>query len=110
MSSTGVCVFWIQGEGEVDDLGEESEDEGTGLLTIYEVTRDRAGFYKCTADNGVAPPGSVEGQLIVRCEFCQSLYSKTVFKEKLTRKTFLLRTIKLNVAWKCQASKRMIKV
>uniref|UniRef100_A0A8C1WCA4 NPHS1 adhesion molecule, nephrin n=1 Tax=Cyprinus carpio TaxID=7962 RepID=A0A8C1WCA4_CYPCA len=51
---------------EVDDLGEESEDEGTGLLTIYEVTRDRAGFYKCTADNGVAPPGSVEGQLIVR--------------------------------------------
>uniref|UniRef100_A0A9J7Y5E8 NPHS1 adhesion molecule, nephrin n=1 Tax=Cyprinus carpio carpio TaxID=630221 RepID=A0A9J7Y5E8_CYPCA len=56
---------WM-GEGEVDDLGEESEDEGTGLLTIYEVTRDRAGFYKCTADNGVAPPGSVEGQLIVR--------------------------------------------
>ncbi|KAL0174862.1 hypothetical protein M9458_030830, partial [Cirrhinus mrigala] len=54
------------GEGEVDDLGEESEDEGTGLLTIYEVTRDRAGFYQCTADNGIAPPGSVEGQLIVR--------------------------------------------
>uniref|UniRef100_A0A672MEJ0 Nephrin-like n=1 Tax=Sinocyclocheilus grahami TaxID=75366 RepID=A0A672MEJ0_SINGR len=56
---------WM-GEGEVDDLGEESEDEGTGLLTLYEVTRDRAGFYKCTADNGIAPPGSVEGQLIVR--------------------------------------------
>ncbi|RXN09499.1 nephrin isoform X1 [Labeo rohita] len=51
---------------EVDDLGEQSEDEGTGLLTIYEVTRDRAGFYQCTADNGIAPPGSVEGQLIVR--------------------------------------------
>ncbi|KAF4104345.1 nephrin [Onychostoma macrolepis] len=56
---------WM-GEGEVDDLGEQSEDEGTGLLTIYEVTRDRAGVYQCTADNGVAPPGSVEGQLIVR--------------------------------------------
>lgn len=54
----------------MDDLGEESEDEGTGLLTIYEVTRDRAGVYQCTADNGIAPPGSVEGQLIVRCEFC----------------------------------------
>ncbi|KAG1951962.1 nephrin isoform X2 [Pimephales promelas] len=56
---------WM-GEEEVDDLGEQSEDEGTGLLTIYEVTRDRAGFYQCTADNGIAPPGSVEGQLIVR--------------------------------------------
>ncbi len=59
----------------MDELGEESEDEGTGLLTIYEVTRDRAGVYLCTADNGIVPPGSVEGQLIVRCEFCWSHYT-----------------------------------
>lgn len=32
------------------------------------MTRDQAGVYQCTADNGIAPPGSVEGQLIVRCE------------------------------------------
>ncbi|XP_056613688.1 nephrin isoform X1 [Triplophysa dalaica] len=56
---------WM-GEEEIEDLGEQSEDEGTGVLTIYEVTRDRAGFYRCTADNGIAPPGSVEGHLIVR--------------------------------------------
>ncbi|XP_077063993.1 nephrin isoform X2 [Siphateles boraxobius] len=56
---------WM-GEEEVDDLGEQSEDEGTGLLTIYELTRDQAGLYQCTADNGIAPPSSVEGQLIVR--------------------------------------------
>ncbi|XP_051535079.1 nephrin [Myxocyprinus asiaticus] len=56
---------WL-GEGEIEDLGEQSEDEGTGVLTIYEVTRDRAGFYKCTANNGIAPAGSVEGQLIVQ--------------------------------------------
>ncbi|NP_001035777.1 nephrin precursor [Danio rerio] len=56
---------WM-GEGERDELGEESEDDGTGVLTIYEVTRDRAGVYQCTADNGISPTGSVEGQLIVR--------------------------------------------
>uniref|UniRef100_A0A673J090 NPHS1 adhesion molecule, nephrin n=1 Tax=Sinocyclocheilus rhinocerous TaxID=307959 RepID=A0A673J090_9TELE len=49
-------------------IWEMSEDEGTGLLTIYEVTRNRAGVYQCTADNGISPPGSVEGQLIVRCD------------------------------------------
>ncbi|XP_055053084.2 nephrin isoform X3 [Misgurnus anguillicaudatus] len=56
---------WM-GEEEIEDIGEQNEDEGTGVLTIYEVTRERAGFYRCTADNGIAPPGSVEGQLVVR--------------------------------------------
>lgn len=63
-----LCV--IQGEGEVGDLGEQTQDESTGLLTIYEVTRAQAGPYQCTADNSIAPPASVVGQLIVRCEFC----------------------------------------
>ncbi|TRY66903.1 hypothetical protein DNTS_029329, partial [Danionella cerebrum] len=56
---------WM-GEGEREELGEESEDEGTGVLTLYEVTRDRAGLYQCMADNGIPPAGTVEGQLTVR--------------------------------------------
>ncbi|XP_060753669.1 nephrin [Neoarius graeffei] len=55
---------WL-GEGEVKELGEMSQDESTGLLTIYEVTRAQAGPYQCTANNGIAPPASVVGQLVV---------------------------------------------
>ncbi|KAF5906203.1 nephrin isoform X1, partial [Clarias magur] len=54
------------GEGEVEDLGEMSQDGSSGLLTIYEVTRAQAGPYQCTANNGIAPPASVVGQLVVR--------------------------------------------
>ncbi|XP_072547806.1 nephrin [Salminus brasiliensis] len=64
--TSGMFSWKWMGEGEVEDLGEESEDGATGLLTLFEVTRARAGPYQCTADNGVAPPGSVMGQLIVR--------------------------------------------
>lgn len=60
----------IQGEGEVENLGEKSQDELTGLLTIYEVTRAQAGPYQCTVNNGIKPPASVVGHLVVHCEFC----------------------------------------
>ncbi|XP_053363734.1 nephrin [Clarias gariepinus] len=56
---------WM-GDGEREDLGESSQDESTGLLTVYEVTRAHAGPYQCTANNGIAPPASVVGQLVVR--------------------------------------------
>lgn len=62
-----LCV--IQGEGELEEFGEKSQDESTGLLTIYEVTRAHAGHYQCTANNGIVPPASVVGQLVVRCKF-----------------------------------------
>ena len=64
-----VCVSVLQGEGEVEELGDESEGGATGMLTLYGVTRAQAGPYQCTADNDIAPPASVVGQLIVRCEF-----------------------------------------
>ncbi|KAG9264674.1 nephrin isoform X1 [Astyanax mexicanus] len=62
----GMFSWKWMGEGEVEELGEQSEDGATGLLTLYEVTRAQAGPYQCTADNEIAPPGSVVGQLVVR--------------------------------------------
>uniref|UniRef100_A0A3B5KSY2 NPHS1 adhesion molecule, nephrin n=1 Tax=Xiphophorus couchianus TaxID=32473 RepID=A0A3B5KSY2_9TELE len=39
---------------------------GIFLLTIHNVTRAHAGFYQCTASNGIALPGSVEMKLLVQ--------------------------------------------
>ncbi|XP_030641165.1 nephrin [Chanos chanos] len=64
--TSGMFSWKWMGDGEVEDLGEETEDDATGLLTIYNVTRARAGPYQCTADNGIGTPASVEGQLVVR--------------------------------------------
>ncbi|XP_060744670.1 nephrin [Tachysurus vachellii] len=61
----GMFSWKWMGEGEREELGEKSQDESTGLLTIYEVTRAHAGPYQCTANNGIAPPASVVGQLVV---------------------------------------------
>ncbi|KAL0984996.1 hypothetical protein UPYG_G00151590 [Umbra pygmaea] len=56
---------WL-GEGELENMGEQSQDKATGLLTIQGVTRSHAGRYRCTADNSISPPASVEVQLVVR--------------------------------------------
>lgn len=56
-----------QGDGEVE-MGEEAQEDESGLLTIHDVTRAHAGIYQCTADNGIAPPASVNVQLVVQCE------------------------------------------
>ncbi|XP_047676954.1 nephrin isoform X2 [Tachysurus fulvidraco] len=61
----GMFSWKWMGEGEREELGEKSQDESTGLLTIYEVTRAHAGPYQCTANNRIAPPASVVGQLVV---------------------------------------------
>ncbi|KAK2844421.1 hypothetical protein Q5P01_011080 [Channa striata] len=55
---------WL-GEGEVG-MGEETQEDESGLLTIHNVTRAHAGLYQCTVDNGIAPPGSVVVQLVVQ--------------------------------------------
>ncbi|XP_071326506.1 nephrin [Trachinotus anak] len=55
---------WL-GEGEVE-MGEETQDDESGLLTIHDVTRAHAGLYQCTANNGIAPPASVDVQLVVQ--------------------------------------------
>ncbi|XP_045574612.1 nephrin isoform X4 [Salmo salar] len=56
---------WL-GEGEMEEMGEQSQDEATGQLTIQGATRAHAGRYQCTADNNIAPPASVAVQLVVR--------------------------------------------
>lgn len=49
-------------------MGEETQEDESGLLTIHDVTRAHAGLYQCTANNGIAPPASVDVQLVVQCE------------------------------------------
>nr|XP_046255480.1 nephrin isoform X2 [Scatophagus argus]XP_046255481.1 nephrin isoform X2 [Scatophagus argus] len=53
------------GESEMD-LGEEIQQDESSLLTIYDVTRAHAGLYQCTADNGIAPPATVDVELVVQ--------------------------------------------
>nr|XP_020475759.1 nephrin isoform X2 [Monopterus albus] len=55
---------WL-GEEEVAIEGETQQDE-SGLLTIHNVTRAHAGLYQCTVNNGIAPPASVDVQLVVQ--------------------------------------------
>lgn len=50
-------------------MGEETQEDESGLLTIHDVTQAHAGLYQCTADNGIAPPATVDVQLVVQCEF-----------------------------------------
>uniref|UniRef100_A0A3B5ALY1 NPHS1 adhesion molecule, nephrin n=1 Tax=Stegastes partitus TaxID=144197 RepID=A0A3B5ALY1_9TELE len=55
---------WL-GEGEVE-LEEETQEDESGLLTIRDVTRAHAGLYRCTANNGIALPASVDVRLVVQ--------------------------------------------
>lgn len=56
-----------QGEEEVE-MGEETQEDESGLLTIHDASRAHAGLYQCTANNGIAPPASADVQLVVLCE------------------------------------------
>ncbi|XP_036421159.1 nephrin [Colossoma macropomum] len=81
--NSGMFSWKWMGEGEVEELGEESEDGATGMLTLFEVTRAQAGPYQCTADNDIAPPASVVGQLIVR--FAPELQKGAQWKKVASR-------------------------
>ncbi|KAJ8005331.1 hypothetical protein DPEC_G00145520 [Dallia pectoralis] len=56
---------WLGDEG-MEEIGEQSQDQATGLLTIRNTTRAHAGRYQCTADNKLTPAGSTEVLLVVR--------------------------------------------
>uniref|UniRef100_A0A3B3ZLW4 Uncharacterized protein n=1 Tax=Periophthalmus magnuspinnatus TaxID=409849 RepID=A0A3B3ZLW4_9GOBI len=47
-------------------MGEETQEDESGLLTIHGVTRAHAGLYRCVANNGIALPGSTDVQLVVQ--------------------------------------------
>ncbi|KAK5862467.1 hypothetical protein PBY51_017860 [Eleginops maclovinus] len=55
---------WL-GEGEVE-MGQETQQDESGLLTIHDVTRAHAGLYQCSANNDIAPPATVDVQLVVQ--------------------------------------------
>ncbi|TNN62994.1 Nephrin [Liparis tanakae] len=55
---------WL-GEEEVE-MEEETQEDESGLLTIHDVTRAHAGFYRCTASNGISSPATVDVQLVVQ--------------------------------------------
>ncbi|KAM9352918.1 nephrin [Symphorus nematophorus] len=62
---SGMFSWKFLGEGEVE-IGEETQEDESSLLTIHDVTRAHAGLYHCTADNGIAPPATVDVQLVVQ--------------------------------------------
>ncbi|XP_023820316.1 nephrin [Oryzias latipes] len=55
---------WL-GEEEVE-MGEETQEDESSLLTIRNVTRAHSGLYQCTANNGIGLSGSVNMQLVVQ--------------------------------------------
>ncbi|XP_067457942.1 nephrin isoform X1 [Thunnus thynnus] len=55
---------WL-GEEEVE-MGEETQEDESGLMTIHDVTRAHAGLYQCIVNNGIAPPASADVQLVVQ--------------------------------------------
>ncbi|KAL4657723.1 nephrin, partial [Arapaima gigas] len=63
---SGMFSWERVGEDQDENPGLQTEDEDTSWLTILNVTRAHAGRYRCTADNGIAPPDSAEVQLVVR--------------------------------------------
>lgn len=69
--SSSLCL--PQGEGEVE-MGQETQEDESGLLTIHDVTRAHAGLYQCTANNGIAPPDTVDVRLVVQCESVAFIY------------------------------------
>lgn len=50
------------------EMGEATQEDESGLLTIHNATRAHAGLYQCTASNGIAPPATADVQLVVQCE------------------------------------------
>ncbi|TKS81922.1 Nephrin Renal glomerulus-specific cell adhesion receptor [Collichthys lucidus] len=62
---SGIFSWKFLGEQEVE-MGEETQEDESGLLTIHDVTRVHAGLYQCTADNGIAPPATVDVRLVVQ--------------------------------------------
>lgn len=71
-------------------MGEETQEDESGLLTIHDVTRAHAGLYQCTADNGIAPPATAEVQLVVQCECIVRLICRNMH-------TFLYLSIKTHL-------------
>ncbi|XP_024863859.1 nephrin [Kryptolebias marmoratus] len=55
---------WL-GEEEVE-MGEETQEDESSILTIRNVTRAHTGLYQCTASNDIALPASVDVQLVVQ--------------------------------------------
>lgn len=58
-------------------MGEDTQEDESGLLTIHDVARAHAGLYQCTANNGIAPPATADVQLVVHCEFVVFILSVT---------------------------------
>ncbi|KAM3614511.1 uncharacterized protein V6R79_015645 [Siganus canaliculatus] len=61
----GMFSWKMLGEREAE-MGEETQEDESGLLTIHDVTRAHAGVYQCTAHNGIAPPATADVQLVVQ--------------------------------------------
>lgn len=58
-------------------MGEATQEDESGLLTIHNATRAHAGLYQCTVNNGIAPPATADVQLVVQCETVVLLLART---------------------------------
>lgn len=102
--SPSFCLPQGEGEGE-EELGEETQEEESGLLTIRDVTRAHAGHYRCTANNGIAPPASVDVQLVVHCEYSTVAVLRAsgckILMEKIWTKAHMGRCLCVTINYIC---------
>lgn len=63
-------------QGEVElEMGEDTQENESGLLTMHDVTRAHAGVYQCTANNDIGLPATADVKLVVQCEFDVFVFS-----------------------------------
>lgn len=60
-------ITWTRQDFDMSKTKQRTEGSKS-YLTVYELTRQDTGNFKCVADNGIGRPDSKNARLIVKCE------------------------------------------